>query len=342
LKKDNKNVIIEIKKGKIMNEIKIFAGTSGKIFADKMCEYLGIEVRPTEVITFSEGNTYVKIGEHVRDEEVYLVQPIGLKANDEFVELLFWMDAFKRSGAAYVTAIIPYFSYAKGDKKDEPRVSIRARVCAESIELAGADRIITMDLHAPQIQGFFKKPVDHLYAQPLLSAYLKKTGIDNLVIVAPDAGFAKNARKFAASLNLPVAIADKNRSTHDENAKILEIIGNVEGKNAVILDDFSISGGTLVNLAAELKKRKALKIYAYLSHLPLSEKGIQKIENSDIEYVISTDSVPNGNIKISNKFKIISVAPLFAEVVRHMQNRKSIGDLLDNLTKKIQDWSFRT
>jgi ribose-phosphate pyrophosphokinase len=324
-----------------MNEIKIFAGSSGQDFGLRMCQYLGVQLRPTEVITFSEGNTYVKIGEHVRDEEVYLVQPIGLNANDDFVELLFWMDAFKRSGAAYVTAIIPYFSYAKGDKKDEPRVSIRARVCAESIELAGADRIITMDLHAPQIQGFFKKPVDHLYAAPLLASYLKRSGLDNLVIVAPDAGFAKNARKFAAGLNLNVAIGDKNRSTHEEKAEILDIIGSVEGKNAVILDDFSISGGTLITLARELKKRKALNIYAMLSHLPLCEKGVNEIEKSDIKCVISTDSIPNQRIKKSSKFKIISVAPLFAEVVRRMQERKSISDLLDTVTCEIAECSCK-
>jgi len=149
------------------SEIKIFAGSSGKIFAERMCRYLGIDLGKTAVITFSDGNTYVRIEENVSDEEIYLVQPIGLNPNNEFVEMLFWMDAFKRSGARYVTVIIPYFSYAKGDKKDESNVSIRARVCAECIELAGADRVITMDLHAAQIQGFFKKPVDHLLARPL-------------------------------------------------------------------------------------------------------------------------------------------------------------------------------
>ena len=327
--------------GDNVKEIKIFAGSSGQDFALRMCEYLGTDLRPTEVIKFSEGNTYVKIGEHVRGEEIYLIQPIGLNANDDFVELLFWMDAFKRSGAAYVTAIIPYFSYAKGDKKDEPRVSIRARVCAESIELAGADRIITMDLHAPQIQGFFKKPVDHLYARPLLAEYLKLSGLDNLVIVAPDAGYAKNARKFAAALNLPVAIGDKNRSAHDENAEILEIIGSVEGKNAVILDDFSISGGTLVNLSRELKKRKVLDIYACLSHLPLSDKGVAALESSEIKCIISTDSIPNERLKKTSKFKIISVAPLFAEVVRRMHDRKSISDLLDKVTWEIAECSCK-
>jgi ribose-phosphate pyrophosphokinase len=320
-----------------MADIKIYAGSSGRAFAQGMCSYLGIEMRPAETIRFSEGNTYVKIGEHVRDEEVYLVQPIGggSGANDDFVELLFWMDAFKRSGAKYVTAVVPYFSYAKGDKKDEPRVSIRARVVAESIELAGADRIITMDLHAPQIQGFFKKPVDHLLALPILTACIRKLGLEDLTIVSPDAGFAKNARKYASCLGLPLAIADKTRPACDEKAEILDIIGSVQGKNAMIVDDFSISGGTLVELSRQLKRRGAKKVYACLSHLPLSEAGVKRIESSDIEYLLATDSVPSMRLLDPARFKIVSVAPLFAEVVSRMQNRQSIGELMDAVPERM-------
>jgi ribose-phosphate pyrophosphokinase len=320
-----------------MREPKIFAGSSGRAFAEGMCAHLGIDLRPTETILFPEGNTYVKIGEHVRDEDVYLVQPIGAGAgagtgaNDDFVELLFWMDAFKRSGAKYATAVIPYFSYAKGDKKDEPRVSIRARVVAESIELAGADRIITMDLHAPQIQGFFKKPVDHLYARPLLVSFIEGLSLENLVIVAPDAGFAKNARRFASSLCLPVAIADKSRSCHDGEPEILEIIGSVRGRNAMIVDDFSLSGGTLVALSRQLKRQGAERVFACLSHLPLSEAGIKHIEESDIEFLVSTDSAPIKARLDPDRFKIVSVAPLFAEVVSRMQNGQSISDLMEGV-----------
>ncbi len=324
-----------------MADVRIYAGSSGRDFAQGMCSYLGIDLRPAETIRFSEGNTYVKIGEHVRDEEVYLVQPIGAGAgadtgaNDDFVELLFWMDAFKRAGAKYVTAVIPYFSYGKGDKKDEPRVSIRARVVAESIELAGADRIVTMDLHAPQIQGFFKKPVDHLYARPMLVSCIEALGLEDLVVVAPDAGFVKNARKFAACLCLPVAIADKTRGCNDEKAEIHEIIGDVAGRNAMIVDDFSLSGGTLVALAGQLRKRGARRIFAALSHLPLSEAGIAAIEGSDIEFLISTDSVPSGRALDPARFKIVSAAPLFAEVVSRMQERRPIGDLMDALPERI-------
>ncbi len=320
------------------SEINIFAGSAGVLFAEKMCRYLGIPLGKTEVIRFSEGNTYVKIGERVRSREIYLVQPIGEHANDDFVELLFWLDAFKRAGAAYVTAVIPYFSYAKGDKKDEPRVSIRARVCAECIELEGADRVITMDLHAPQVQGFFKKPVDNLFARPVLVKYLKTVLSPNSVVVSPDAGNVKNARRFADDLCLPVAIGDKTRCCHDENADILEIIGDVKGRDAVIVDDFSISGGTAVKLAVELKKRGAEKIIACFSHIPLSRKGADAVENSCIDAVISTDSLNNPNTASMKKLKILSVAPLFAEAVKRMQIGESIGDLFDDLETGIPDY----
>jgi ribose-phosphate pyrophosphokinase len=320
-----------------MGDIKIFAGSSGKAFAEGMCCYLGVPLRATETIRFSEGNTYVKIGEHVRDEEVYLVQSIGggSGANDDFVELLFWMDAFKRSGAKYVTAVIPFFSYAKGDKKDEPRVSIRARVVAESIELAGADRIIAMDLHTPQIQGFFKKPVDHLLARPLLAACVSSLGLGDPVVVAPDAGFAKNARRFAACLGLPVAIADKARDGHDERAEILEVIGQVRGKDALIVDDFAISGGTLVALSRALKAKGARRVFACLSHLPLSDAGIDGILASEIELVVGTDTVPSRRPLDPGRFRIVSAAPLFGEVVGRMQERRSIGDLMDALPERL-------
>jgi ribose-phosphate pyrophosphokinase len=316
-----------------MSDARIFAGSSGRPFAERMCAYLGVPLRPSETIVFSEGNTYVKIGEHVRDEEVYLAQPIGAagRANDDFAEILFWMDAFKRSGAKYVTAVVPYFSYAKGDKKDEPRVSIRARVVAESLELAGADRIVTMDLHAPQIQGFFKKPVDHLLARPLLAAYVRSLGLGDLVVVAPDAGYAKNARKFASCLGLPVAIADKNRSCHDERAEILDVMGQVAGRNALIVDDFSISGGTVAELAAALKRKGARRVYACLTHLPLSEAGARRIEGSELEFLVATDTVPPRPDLSPERFRIVSAAPLFAEAVRRMAEHRAIGDLMEEL-----------
>lgn len=306
-----------------------------------MCEYLNIPLGESEVFTFSDGNLFVKIGENVRSKEVFLVLPIALNPNIEFTELLFWMDAFKRASVASVTAIIPYFGYAKGDKKDEPRVSIRARVCAECIELAGADRVMTMDLHTPQIQGFFKKSVDHLHALRILAEYVKTIGFRDFVVVSPDSGFTKNARKFANCLGAPLAIADKMRASHDEQAEALEVIGHVQGKNALIVDDFSISGGTLISLARLLKQRGAQRIIVALSHVLMREEAARKLEESDIELLISTDSVENPHITAFSKIRIVSVAPLFAEAVARISRKDSISELFENVPANVVHAAFK-
>ncbi|WP_105617961.1 ribose-phosphate diphosphokinase [Vallitalea okinawensis] len=316
-------------------EVKIFSGSSSIEFATRMCQHLGIELGKSTCMHFTEGNTYVKIEETVRDKDVYLVETLGLDPNNEFAELLFWIDAFKRASANSVTVIMPYFSYAKGDKKDEPRVSIRGRVCAECIELAGADRVVTMDLHSPQIQGFFKVPVDHLYAMPILCEFIKSMQLNNMVVVSPDAGYAKDARKFAKYLKADVAIGDKTRTGHDENAKILDLIGDVDGKDAVIVDDFSISGGTLIDLSYELKKRGAKRVIACLSHILLNDKGIKRLEESPIELLISTDSVCNEQVVNSDKVRLISVAPLFAETIRRIHNHESVSPLFNEVPQNI-------
>ena len=320
--------------------ISIFAGSGGQVFAERMCRYMGRKVGNSEVITFSEGNTFVRINESVRDRDVYLVQPIGMHSNNEFVEILFWMDAFKRANALTVTLVMPYFAYAKGDKKDEPRVSIRARVCAECMELAGADRFVTMDLHAQQVQGFFKRPMDHLYAMPMLSEIIRMMNLPNAVVVSPDAGYAKQARKYASALSLPIAIGDKERFDHSENAQVLEIIGCVEGKDALIVDDFTISGGTLVNIADALKKRGACRIFALLSHNIISARGVTRIDLSPIETVFSTDTVDNPNIIGHPKFKTISVAPMFAETIMRFYNYESINSMFSQLPENIVHAGF--
>lgn len=323
--------------------IKIFAGSSGKTFARKMCAYLGRQLGDATTIKFSEGNIFVRVNESIRDKDVYIVQPIGHSPNDEFVELLFWIDAFKRASANSVTAIIPYFSYAKGDKKDEPRVSIRARVCADCIEAAGVDRIITMDLHAPQVQGFFKKPVDHLYAKPLLCEYVRRMGIvnDDLVVVSPDAGSAKRAHEFANALGCPVAIGDKVRYGHDENAKVLDIIGEVKDKNCLVVDDFTISGGTLIDVSYGLKEKGAKRVYAALSHNVLSEKGVLRIDESPLEMLLSTDTLECPSAHLSSKIRCISAAPMFAQAVKIVHDRQSMGSMFDERNnKRVLDMSF--
>ena len=321
--------------------VSIFAGSGGRLFAERMCAYMGRQLGSSEVITFSEGNTFVRVNESVRDRDVILVQPIGMRSNDEFVEILFWMDAFKRANANTVTLVMPYFGYGKGDKKDEPRVSIRARVCAECMELAGADRFATMDLHAQQLQGFFKRPMDHLYAMPMLTEVIRRVGTDNMVVVSPDAGYAKQARKFADVLHLPIAIGDKSRVDHTENAKVLEVIGDVEGKNCLIVDDFTISGGTLVNLAESLKARGAGEITAMLSHNIISRHGIDKINASPIGTVYSTDTVFNPNIIGEPKFKTVSVAPMFAETIMRYYNYESINAMFNKLPDKVVEAGFK-
>src|SRR5499425_1037189 len=218
----------------MVDEILIFGGSGSPKLTLKICEYLNVQPGAGEVLHFSEGNLFVRVNENVRGRRVYLVQSTVFPTNDHFMELLFWVDALKRASAESVTVIMPYFSYAKGDKKDEPRVSIRARVCADAIEAAGADRVVTMDLHAPQIQGFFHKPVDNLYALPILSQYIKSMELHNIVIVSPDVGFAKQARHYASALGAPIAIAYKERVAHEESAIITQIIGDVEDKTAVV------------------------------------------------------------------------------------------------------------
>lgn len=313
--------------------ISIFAGSSGKLMANRICNYMGRPLLKSETLVFSEGNTFVRFRDSVRDHHVYLIQPIGLKPNDDFVEILFWVDAFKRSSAHSVTVVMPYFGYAKGDKKDEPHVSIRARVCAECIELAGADRLMVMDLHAPQVQGFFKRPMDHLYALPLLCETALKLNLvtANTVVVSPDAGFAKQARKFGAYLRLPVAIGDKTRYAHDEKAQVLEIIGDVQGKDAMIVDDFSISCGTLCDLAKALRAKGARRIFAVLSHNVITETGAQALRESPIELIIATDTVDNPYTRNHERVHIVSAAPLFAETIIRYHNYQSVSPLFDSV-----------
>jgi ribose-phosphate pyrophosphokinase len=252
----------------------IFAGSASRLLGQEVAEYLGLPLGRGEVLRFSEGNLFVRVLENVRGRQVYLVQGTVFPANDQFMELLFWIDALKRASATSVTAVIPYFSYAKGDKKDEPRVSIRARVCADAIETAGADRVVTMDLHAPQVQGFFHIPVDDLYALPVLCEAIEQKAFPNLVVVSPDAGFVPKARKFAKRLQAPLAIADKERADHTEQAEILSIIGDVRDRTALLVDDFLISGGTLVQAAIALKDLGANSVYAAVTHGVFADQTI--------------------------------------------------------------------
>ena len=311
------------------DELLVFAGSASRRLGAAIAKHLGIELGRSETLRFSEGNLFVRVGENVRGRDVFLIQGTAFPANDNFMELLFWIDALKRASANSVTAVMPYFSYAKGDKKDEPRVSIRARVCADAIEVAGVDRVVTLDLHAPQVQGFFRVPVDDLYAMPILSEAIEAKGIEDLVVVSPDSGFAKKARSWANRLKAPRAVVDKYRSDHTESVEVVELIGTVEGKNALIVDDFTISGGTLTAVADVLVERGAKSVVAAVTHGLLTGEANRKLDESPIERLFMTDSVETHPDPLSSKVEVVSVAPLFGDAIRRISNRESISVLFE-------------
>ena len=305
----------------------LFAGSASPRLGAAIADYLGCPLGASEVIQFTDGNLFVRVLENVRGHDVFIVQGTAFPANDNFMELLFWVDALKRASAATVTVVMPYFSYAKGDKKDEPRVSIRVRVCADAIEAAGADRVVTLDLHAPQVQGFFRIPVDDLYALPVLCDAISAKGLRDLVVVAPDAGFAKKAREWANRLQAPTAIADKRRVDHTETAEVVELIGSVEGRTALIVDDFTVSAGTLVDAARVVVERGATSVYAAVSHGLLAGPANARLDASPIERLFITDSVETQPDPLSSKVEVVSVAGLFGEAIRRIARRESISVL---------------
>ena len=308
-------------------EVKIFAGTANQKFSEKICGHLGIDIAAGEARHFSEGNTFVRVLENVRGRDVFITQGISYPVNDNFVELLFWIDAFKLASAAQVTAVIPFFSYAKGDKKDEPRVSIRARVCADSIEAAGADRVLTMDLHSPQIQGFFRRPVDHLYAMPVICAYFRSKNIPDLAVASTDVGFGKQALKYAEWLGAPVVIGSKERRDNSEQARVWNVIGEVKDRNILVVDDIVFTGGSLIAMAQAVKDKGARDVYAAVSHGVLSPGAAQKIAESCIKELVMTDTVEYRFEPLPPNARVVSVAPLFAEAIRSIHDRTSISRL---------------
>lgn len=317
-------------------ELCVLAGSANPGLSEAIAYELNCGLTPCETHRFTEGNVFVRIKENVRGCDTYIIQGNHFPVNDNFMELLFWIDALKRASAQTITAVIPFFSYAKGDKKDEPRVSIRARVCADALESAGVDRILTMDLHSPQIQGFFNIPVDHLYARNVICDHVRTLGISDLVVCSPDTGFAKGAADYAQLLNSPVAIGYKQRKDHSENAEVLEVIGEVEDKNVIIVDDFTITGGSLISMAEILKQRGARDIYAAVSHSVLSDEAAERIANSSIKKLFITDTV-EGNVKeYPENIETVSVASLFASAIRSIHERTSISMLFPDESIPLQ------
>lgn len=308
-------------------DLSVLAGSGNPVLAKAIGNELGVHLVPSQAQYFSEGNVFVRVLENVRGRDVFVVQGVHYPVNDNFVELLFWIDALKRASVQQVTAVIPFFSYAKGDKKDEPRVSIRARVCADAIEAAGCDRVLTMDLHSPQIQGFFGIPVDHLYGRHVLCEHIRQLNIPDLVVCSPDIGFAKDAASYANLLGVPVVIGNKQRTGHDETVVALEVIGDVRGKNVLLADDFTITGGTLIAMAGILKERGARDIYAAVTHGVLSKGAAARIGKSEIKRLFMTDTIEYRIDPFPPNITVVSVAPLFAQAIRSIHDRTSVSSL---------------
>jgi ribose-phosphate pyrophosphokinase len=314
---------------KSMSDMKIFSGYSNRKLAEDICGYLGVDLGKLTSFKFSDGNIYVRIEENVRGQDVFLIQSGSEPVNDNLMELLFLIDACKRASASSVTAVMPFYPYSKGDKKDEPRVSIRGRVVADLLEAVGVDRVLTMDLHAPQIQGFFRVPVDNLYALPVLHDHLRSKEVGNLVVVSPDMGGVKMARYLARRLGVPMAIGDKERSDHQEKAKMMNIVGEVKGKNVVVIDDIVFGGGTLTILAEALVEHGAGDIYACVTHGVLTGKASESIASSPICELAITDTVFLAEEKKSPKIKQLSVAALFGEAIKSIYQRASVSKLFE-------------
>ena len=308
-------------------DLAVLPGSGNPVLAQAIADWLDVPLVPCHAHIFSEGNVFVRVKENVRGRDVFVIQGVHYPVNDNFMELLFWIDALKRASAQSVTAVIPFFSYAKGDKKDEPRVSIRARVCADAIEAAGADRVLTMDLHSPQIQGFFSIPVDPLYARHTICDRVRGMEIPNLVVCSPDTGFAKDAVDYAKVLDVSAVFGCKQRTGHDERAEVLEVVGDVDGKNVLLVDDFTITGGSLISVAELLKERGAGDIYAAVSHGVFSPGTAEKIGNSVIKTMLITDTIETAFEPLPENVEVVSVAPLFAAAIQSVHERTSVSQL---------------
>ena len=310
-----------------MEGISIFSGNSNPDLATKICEYLNLSLGSAQVKTFSDGEIQIEIDENVRSKDVFVIQSTCAPVNDHLVELLLMIDAMKRSSAKRITAVVPYFGYARQDKKVAPRVPISAKLVANMLEVAGANRVITMDLHAGQIQGFFDIPVDNIFAAPLLIEYIGKKFNGNLVIVSPDAGGVERARAFAKRLDADLAIVDKRRSAPNQ-AKAMAVIGDVKDKTVVILDDMADTAGTLTEAADALKENGAKEIHACCAHAVLSGPAIERISASVMKSLVVTDTIPlRENALACGKIVVISISELVGEAIIRSYRGDSVTSL---------------
>lgn len=307
--------------------MKIFSGTANEPLAKAICKSIGVELGKCTIKPFPDGETFVKIEENVRGEEVFVVQPTSPPTNHHLMELFIMIDALRRASAKRITAVLPFYGYARQDRKDQPRVPITAKLVANLLVASGANRILAVDLHAQQIQGFFDIPVDHLYAAPVMYEYLKKKNLTNLVVVSPDAGGIKMAHAYSQVLETGLAIVAKRRTsaTHVES---MAVIGEIKGKNILLVDDLTETAGTLTEAAALLKKKGAKQILACVSHAILSETGIARLRKSAIDELITTDTVQRPAID-GVKIVTLSVAGLLGEAIKRIHSNSSVNSLFE-------------
>jgi len=311
--------------------IKIFTGNSNVDLAKEIADKLGLPLGNSNVNTFSDGEIAVDINETVRGIDVFVVQSTNAPVNDNLMELLIMIDAFKRASAGRITAVIPYYGYARQDRKAKARDPITAKLVADILTAAGADRVLTMDLHAPQIQGYFNIPLDHLLGAPILSKYFIQKGFldrEDIVVVSPDLGSVTRARKFADKLHAPIAIIDKRRPRANVS-EIMNIIGDIEGKIAILIDDMIDTAGTITNGAEALKKMGAKEVYACCTHAVLSGPAVDRLKNSVIKELVMLNTIKLPEEKLCDKFKILSVAPVFAEAIRRIYEDISVSKLFE-------------
>lgn len=311
----------------ILDELKIFTGNAHRGLAEEVCKYLDIPLGEAEVFKFSNDNTFVRIQENVRQRDVFIIQPTCAPVNDNLMELLIMIDACKRASAGRITAVVPYYAYGRTDKKDQPRVPITARLVADLLTAAGADRLLTVDLHAGQIQGFFNIPVDELTALPILSDYFQAKELSDLVVVAVDIGISKKARDVAERLHSPLAIIEKRRTGNDERSEIMNVIGDVEGKIALTFDDEIDTGGTIVNAARVLAEKGVKEVYCCVTHPVFSKNASEILANSHFKEVIVADTIPMPAEKRNGKITVLPVAPLLGEAIYRIHKGISVGDM---------------
>jgi len=316
----------------MLRDLKLFYGNSNPKLALEISKKLLVKPGKIKFNKFSNGNIKVKIDENVRNDDVFVIQTASNPANEHLMEMLIIIDALKYASAGRITAVLPNYFYARSDKKDEPRISITARLVADLLQTAGADRILTMKLHSPQVMGFPRIPMDQIFASPVLIEHFRSKDLSNTVVAAPDVGSAKSSRLYARALDLPLVVVDKERLGDQEKVAVRHIIGSVEGKNVLLVDDEILSGGSMIEAAKALRENGALKIWAACTHGFFTKNAFEQFDKSPIEEIVTTNTLPQDENLKNSKFVVLSVANMFASAIKAIHSGESVGSLLENLS----------